>query len=197
MRIIKTWVPMLLFAVTANFVACTSHSGQKAESALSENAGQFLTVDDVLIQNGVKPGDRVKLEGVCTHICSHGGRKIFLMGSDDTQTIRIEATTEIGKFGQNTVNNIVRVEGKLVEDRIDENYLTAWEERLRQQTEEKHGKAGENGCSSEQKARGENQVSTPQQRIDNFRTRIAKRHEKEGKDYLSFYHIEATSYEVQ
>ena len=56
------------------------------------------------------------------------------MGSDDTQTIRVEAGEKIGSFKQETVNNIVRVKGKLVEDRIDEAYLAQWEEMLKSQT---------------------------------------------------------------
>ena len=187
---IRSFIPMLLLAITPAFVACTSSPKSNADT-VQENTSSVLSVDDVLAQNQVAPGDVVILEGVCTHICKHGGRKIFLMGSDDTQTIRIEASTEVGKFSQSTINNIVRVEGKLVEERIDEAYLTAWEERVRQQTEEKHGSAGENGCSSEQKARGEQKTNTPQQRIENFRNRIAQREKKEGKNYLSFYHIEA------
>lgn len=51
--------------------------------------------------------------GVCTHICRHEGRKIFLMGTDDTQVIRIEAGVKIGVIKPECVNNLVRVTGTL------------------------------------------------------------------------------------
>lgn len=169
----------------------TAQTGQNATVAQSS-----LQVDDVLKSADSLAGKEVEIEGICTHICKHGGGKIFLMGSDDTKTIRIEAGKEFGSFKPETVNNIVRVKGKLVEERIDEAYLTQWEEKIKAQTEEKHGTT-EAGCSSEQKARGEVPANNAADRISNFRKRIAERNEKEGKSYLSFYHIDATEYNIQ
>ena len=140
-------------------------------------------------------GGKVTVEGVCTHICRHGGRKIFLMGTDDTQVIRIEAGEKIGSFKPECVNNVVRVTGTLVEDRIDEAYLAEWELRLKDQIARQHGE-GEAGCSAEQQARGESVASSTEKRIADFRARIADRKAKEGKEYLSFYHVDGGSYEV-
>ena len=140
-------------------------------------------------------GKQVTVEGVCTHICRHGGRKIFLMGTDDTQVIRIEAGEKIGAFKPECVNNLVRVTGTLVEDRIDEAYLAEWEREVKDQLAEQHGE-GEAGCSAEQQARGESVASSVGERIAGFRTRIADRKAKEGKEYLSFYHVEGGNYEV-
>ncbi|MGL5546273.1 MAG: hypothetical protein ACRDCS_04655, partial [Tannerellaceae bacterium] len=89
----------------------------------------------------------------------------------------------------------VRVKGSLVEERIDEAYLQRWEAQVANQAEEKHG-TSEAGCSSEQKARNEQVGTTVNDRIAAFRKRIAERKEKEGKEYLSFYHINGTSYQV-
>ena len=150
-------------------------------------------IDDVLANGDDLVGQAVELEGVCTHICKHGGRKIFLMGSDDNNTIRIESG-DLGPFDQKCVNSLVRVQGTLVESRIDEAYLKAWEERELAKTVEQHGD-GEAGCSTEKKARGETGNSTLE-RIEGFRNRIAAEKEKSGKEYLSFYHIEATGYEI-
>ena len=142
-----------------------------------------------------REGGKVTVEGVCTHICRHGGRKIFLMGTDDTQVIRIEAGEKIGSFKPECVNNVVRVTGTLVEDRIDEAYLAEWELRLKDQIARQHGE-GEAGCSAEHQARGESVASSTEKRIADFRARIADRKAKEGKEYLSFYHVDGGSYEV-
>ena len=50
--------------------------------------------------------------------------------------------------------------------------------------------------STEKKARGET-ANTPEARIADFRAKIADRKAKTGKDYLSFYFVEASSYEIQ
>ncbi|GAE83437.1 hypothetical protein JCM10512_1708 [Bacteroides reticulotermitis JCM 10512] len=93
------------------------------------------------------------------------------------------------------MNAIVRVTGTLNEQRIDEAYLQNWEAQLKAKANEKHGE-GEAGCSTEKKARGET-ANTPADRIADFRAKIADRKAKSGKEYLSFYFVEATSYEVQ
>ena len=45
-------------------------------------------------------------------------------------------------------------------------------------------------------ARGESVASSVGERIAGFRARIADRKAKEGKEYLSFYHVEGGNYEV-
>ena len=119
-----------------------------------------MEVDNLLADAEKLTGGKVTVEGVCTHICRHGGRKIFLMGTDDTQVIRIEAGEKIGSFKPECVNNVVRVTGTLVEDRIDEAYLAEWELRLKDQIARQHGE-GEAGCSAEHQARGESLPAAP------------------------------------
>jgi hypothetical protein bacD2_10147 len=153
-----------------------------------------LEIDSLLANAESLAGQEVTIEGVCTHTCKHGAKKIFLMGSDDTHVIRVEAGT-LGAFDPKCVNSIVRVTGTLKEQRIDEAYLQNWEAQLKAQAAEKHG-TGEAGCDSEKKARGET-ANSPEARIADFRAKIADRKAETGKEYLSFYFMEADSYEVE
>ena len=164
---------------------------QNNESTVQQSVN--IDVDQLLADAEELVDQSVSIEGVCTHICKHGGRKIFLMGSDDTKTIRIEGG-EVGKFDARCVNNMVEVTGKVREQRIDEAYLQQWEARIAEETAEKHGE-GEEGCSTEKKARNETGNSTTE-RIANFRERIAEREAKDGKAYLSFYYMEAEKYSI-
>ena len=108
-----------------------------------------MEIDDLLANAESLTDQEVTIEGVCTHACKHGATKIFLMGSDDTQTIRVEAA-KLGSFDTKCVNSIVRVTGTLKEQRVDEAYLQQWESRLKAAAAEKHGE-GEAGCSTEKK----------------------------------------------
>lgn len=174
--------------------AGTSANQTKAAQEAAQTG--VLEVDSLLKQAGSLVGEAVSVEGVCTHICQHGGGKIFLMGSDDTQTIRIDASQALGKFKSETVNSLVRVRGILEEQRIDEAFLSQWEAELKASAaQQQHGEGGA-GCASDQKARGETPVNSVQQRIDNFRQRIARRQAEEGKNYLSFYSLTAEGYEI-
>ena len=176
------------------FTSCGNKSQKAAEETVTEAAVQGMEIDSLLANAESLAGQEVTIQGVCTHTCKHGAKKIFLMGSDDTQTIRVEAGV-LGQFDPKCVNSIVSVTGKLIEQRIDEAYLQNWEKQLKAQAAEKHGN-GEAGCDSEKKARGET-ASSPEARIADFRQKIADRKEKTGKEYLSFYYVEATGYEVQ
>ena len=120
----------LLAIVSCTAVSCgsgTSKQGQSAPAAHATANSTVLEVDSLLKNAETLVGQPVVVEGVCTHICQHGGGKIFLMGSDDTQMIRVESG-KLGKFDPQCVGSLVRVKGILREQRVDEEYLRSWEE---------------------------------------------------------------------
>lgn len=184
-------IKSLLIIVAAAFMVI-SCGGNRSKNA---NVEAVATLEvDALLSSAAEFTDKVvEVEGICTHICQHGGRKMFLMGSNDTNTIRIEAG-ELGAFPHHFVNSFVKVKGTLCEERIDETYLQNWEAAVAAKTAEEHGD-GESGCDTEKKARGET-ANTTAERIADFRAKIAARKAAEGKDYLSFYYILALSHEV-
>lgn len=187
----KWMVAVTMIAACLVMVSC---GGNKKQQNAEETVAA-LSIDDVLAKAPELVEQSVVIEGVCTHTCSHGAKKMFLVGSDDTKTIRIEAG-ELGAFDTKVVNNIVTVKGIIKEERIDEAYLQDWETRVKNQTEEKHGnEEGEGGCDTEKNARGET-ANTTEGRIADFRDKIAAEKEATGKEYLSFYHVVAESYEI-
>lgn len=187
----KWMVAVTMIAACLVMVSCGGNKKQQN----AEETVVALSIDDVLAKAPELIDQSVVIEGVCTHTCSHGAKKMFLVGSDDTKTIRIEAG-ELGAFDTKVVNNIVTVKGIIKEERIDEAYLQDWETRLKNQTEEKHGnEEGEGGCDTEKNARGET-ANTTEGRIADFRAKIAAEKEATGKEYLSFYHVVAESYEI-
>ena len=186
----------LILATALLMVACGGNTSNKSKGEEAQAQGEVVAameIDVLLASAEALVGQEVAIEGICTHICSHGGRKIFLMGSDDAKTIRIESG-KLGAFDQKCVNSIVKVKGMLKEERIDEAYLKNWEELDAANAAEEHGD-GEGGCSTEKAARGET-GNTTEERIADFRARIAERKQATGKEYLSFYFVEATAYEV-
>ena len=194
MTLISKWSLTLLLGMTLGLASCGGDSNKsKAQTSAEEAPPAALEVDQVLADPDSLVGDTIKVEGVCAHICKHGGGKIFLMVSDDTKTLRVEAGESIGSFPQETVNSIVRVTGVLVEDRIDEDYLAQWEAQIADQAKEAQG---EGGCAADMKANAEAEANTVRERIANFRSRIAERTEREGKAYVSLYHMEGLSYEI-
>lgn len=189
----------LALAGALTFASCGNGTPNAGTAETTENqsiATKTMDLDSLLSVAETLVDQPIVVEGICTHICSKGGGKLFLMGSDDTKTIRVEAGEKIGKFPQDVVNNILTINGILREQRIDEAYLSQWEEQVKTQTAEQHGANGA-GCDSEQKARGEaTGAVSAADRIAAFRQRIADRKAKDGKEYLSFYHIDGDSYTI-
>lgn len=179
---------LLILATVALFaISC---GGNRAKSVTAEAVVEVET----LLAGATEYVDKIiEVEGICTHICQHGARKIFLMGNDETKSIRIESG-DLGAFDQKCQNSIVKVIGTLCEERIDEAYLQNWEAAVAANSAEQHGD-GESGCETEKKARGET-GSTTAERIADFRAKIAARKAAEGKEYLSFYYVVAQAYEV-
>lgn len=179
------------------FYSCNSGSKTNNESPKAEIVTDSILQVNTLLMDGDKfAGKEVTVEGICTHICKHGGSKMFLMGNTENEVIRIESTEKSGKFPPEVVNALVKVQGTLVEERIDEAYLQKWEEELKSEMA-KHGE-DEGGCATEKAARNEAaDANSPEARIADFRNRIAERKAKEGKDYLSFFHLNANNYEIR
>lgn len=182
--VVITLISVMVLASCAN-----SKRSNEAETKTKTT----VTVDELMANAEQEVENTVSIEGLCTHICSHGGKKLFLMGNDDSNTIRVEASNDIGSFKSESVNSMVKVKGTLKEERIDEAYLTQWEARIAEGVVDEHGDDGE-GCETELKAQGQEEVDSEAGRIKDFREKIAKRNETEGKNYLSFYYIEADEY---
>lgn len=178
------------------FSSCNSNARSNETKADTEiTTDSILQVNTLLTEGDKYAGKEVVVEGICTHICKHGGGKMFLMGDTEDDVIRIESSEATGKFTPDVVSALVKVDGTLVEERIDEAYLQKWEEELKAEMA-KHGES-ESGCATEKAARQEEaDANTPEARIASYRKRIAERKEKEGKDYLSFYHVLANKYEI-
>lgn len=185
----------LLLLSLISIMAFTSCTGNK-KTANTDTMPTILTIDKIMEIAEQEVGNIVVIEGFCTHICSHGGKKLFLMGSHDSTIIRVESNNAIGAFKSECENSIVQVKGTLREERIDEAYIAKIETDIAEGTAENHGDGEEGGCETEQKAEGIDTVTDEAGRIENFKARIAKRMETEGKNYLSFYYIEAEEYTI-
>lgn len=197
MKKISLWSALALLVITLGMTSCDSSKDSKSEETTETVAASDILEVDALLNNPEEYVQQtVTVEGVCTHICKHGGGKIFLMGSDDTKSLRVEAGEAIGSFPQECVHSIVRVTGVLVEDRIDEAYLSQWEARVAEQASAEHGTGEEGGCAADMKANAESAAGSIAERIANFRARIAERSEREGKAYVSLYHMEGKTFEI-
>lgn len=196
-----------IFTFLALFCLALVSCGGSSKSASSEEAAGAISVDQLLADAENLVGDTIEIEGVCSHLCRHGGRKAFVVGSADSVLIRCEAFPLMGEpFPKSTIHQPIRVKGVVCEERIDEEAI---QKMIQQYAEtqkaaaEKAAEAGEDapaevevGCATERAAQGQKNLTAFEDRIADYRAKIAARQAKEGKPYLSFYCLQAISYEI-
>ena len=191
----KLTIGILAAALTFAFASC-GNSQKTAEQAPVEETSEVtaMEIDDVLAQADSLVNQEITFQGVCTHACKHGATKIFMMGSDDTKTIRVQAG-ELGAFDTKCVSSLVEVTGKLLENRIDEAAIVKMEETYKANTAKQHGDS-KAGCDSEKKALGV-KGNTFEEKMADMRAKIASNKEKYGKEYISDYYVVATKYAIK
>ncbi len=196
---------IFLSAIAFIGLALATACGNKTEN--TAETVEALGVDTIVANPEAFLGDTITIEGVVSHLCKHGGKKAFVLGSDENTMIRCEATPEMGgAFPKESIHKPIRVTGVVVESRMDEEAVKQLEanhveqvKMIAEQAGAEQAAAVENaatGCDTERKAQGQGDIETFAAQIADYRARIAERAEKEGKPYLSTYYIVATSYEI-
>ncbi|MDZ7605998.1 MAG: hypothetical protein U5K79_10530 [Cyclobacteriaceae bacterium] len=95
----KSLVAFILLAFI--FSGC-SKTGKNTESqaTTSENSAaiaQVISVTDLLANPELYDAKEIALKGTVVHVCKHSGKRLHLLGSDESSQIRVEAG-EIGQF---------------------------------------------------------------------------------------------------
>lgn len=188
------------------FATSCGNKAANADTAAVETL-EVISVDSVMVNPEALLNDTITVEGVVSHLCKHGAKKAFLLGSNENTMIRCEATPEMGgAFPQDCIHKPMRVTGVVVESRLGEEEVKQMEAQHAEQVKMVAEQAGKEqaeavdkaaaGCETERKAAGQAELATFAAQMADYRARIAERNAKEGKPYLSTYYIVASSYEV-
>ncbi len=109
-------LPVAFMAFPALTSGACSGNKKSGVRQVAEAPGPVVPgIDDIPADAGSLTGKEVALRGICAHACRHGASMIFLMGSDDTMSIRVEACRS-GSFYGKCVNPAVEVKGKVPND---------------------------------------------------------------------------------
>lgn len=173
----------LILLMGAFLVSCNNAGKEEANNA---NDTVLITVAsfDTTAHNYV---DRsVWIEGTVTHTCKHGGKRMFLADGNDSILVEVTTGPDIPKFEDALIGSRVKVLGTLKELRIDDKYLNEWEAELKKPAENH-----ETGVHTGQKGHEDQSAEDKFAQINAYRDQIRA----SGSDHLSFYSIEAISFE--
>jgi hypothetical protein len=115
----------LLISVFALMASC-NNAGQKEDKVSdTAKAEEIMTVsiDDFFADPAVFNGKTIAVSGLVTHVCKHGGQKLFIAGQDTAASLRIDVTDEIPEFGIEMEGMMAQFTGTIAV--MDEEFLAA------------------------------------------------------------------------
>ena len=186
---------LFLFASIALLFAACNNAGQTDQTANTNGEVIMMTSVDFNTNPDDFVDKNIIIEGTAVHVCKHGGKRMFIVGSEDEEDrIQIKAGDEIDTFDVELEGSDVSVVGIVHELRIDEEYLTAWENELKADNPDSEKKIhrGEEGHDHGEHD-AETEAAHEYEQIDAYRTQM----KDEGVDHLSFYSIIAKEYKVK
>lgn len=176
-----------ILAVVVLLASC-GNKEQKKDACCDKEVAK-VTVDEVVADMQKFVEKEIVIVGTVNHVCSHGGKRMFIMGEDPDVAIKITPSEEIGVFEKELEGSHVIVKGVVKELRIDEAYVVNLEKELAEggDHEAVHDHSG--GTHDESHEVSEEQ----KQQIQAMRDKIAA----SENDYYSQFWIEASKFEVK
>jgi len=136
-------------------------------------------------------GKKIKLSGVVDHVCEHDGKKMFLVDENSEARVKIIPSDNMAAFNQDLIGETVDVTGFVKQFKVDEAFLMEKEEAMKDGLKtEGEGMHNHDGDSNEKSE--DNSMNKEKRQLDNLRKML----KESGKDYLSFYSVEAVKYNI-
>jgi hypothetical protein len=195
--------------VLLSLVAVYCGGGETAKDNVSETVDETVETAaapaTVSIDNFEAEAEKlvdklVTVEGTVGHVCRHGGKRMFLLGENPDNNLKVLTGADISAFDVALEGSDVIVEGFVRESRVDEAYLDELEKKTlenmkKAQEEKKEGEAsddhGHDGNADE--ATHNIQHKDPLKNIKDMKEEL----KSNPKGYLSFYSIECRTFKVK
>lgn len=170
----------LIVLAVAFLASCAGDNTDTATSDVTE-----LTIAQLNANAADYAGKMVKVTGTVDHVCQHGGKRMFLMGDEPSDRIKVECGDQ-PPFKPEFEGSDFTVSGTLIELRVDEAYLDNMASEIQAEEHE--------ACPAEQQSQdaaehAEHDDHDPLAQVKALRAKLAE----SGKDFLGYYHIECAS----
>jgi len=180
-KILLGSVSLLVLFFTVNISASPVFSKDKIKKVKLSN---FKNKAESLV------GKTIKLEGLVDHVCEHDGKKLFLVEENSDARVKIVPNESMAAFTQDLIGETIEVVGVVKEFRVDEDYLTEMEEKIKAESREEsevHMGDGEHNGNKE-----EHNMEDQMEQVNKLRKKL----KASKKGYLSYFSVEASSYKV-
>ena len=196
---------ILLFALTL-MVSCGQ--GRSKTQNVADQELKPVTVSEIISDAGPLVDEAVMIRGTVVHVCRHGGQRLFIIGDEGEDRVRITTGEDIAEFDVALEGETIEVNGLVKELIIDETYLAEWEAEVMEGSKLDRGEGHEGGIghgddhgdavsyadsdADSDKDEAEPNIEEQLAKIQKVRDEIAE----SGKDHLSDYWIETVEYKI-
>jgi hypothetical protein len=178
---------LIILAVIVSFSACNNTNKEQSQETTKEPEKKVLKVNQVMNNPDEYLGKEIKVEGMVTHVCRHGGKRLHLSESGSDLKLRVRTGEKTGKFERELEGSNVTLTGKFVEDRIDQEYIEKLKSGQSDEERHEHGE-GDHQHETAEKAEHESQgQGVSEDFIKEMEAKIAN----SEKGYVSEYWLEA------
>jgi hypothetical protein len=197
---------LITFTILLTLLGSCANQSSRSDAGLETDeisVAEFIADASPFVE---KP---VKVMGAVVHVCRHGGQRLFIVGENSEDQVRITTGKDIAEFEVALEGNQIEVQGIVRELIIDDTYLAEWEMEVIGGTEQERGEghmggvghmehAGMGEVSPEAAGLVSGELGTEAQkeatlkRIQSIREEITA----SGQDHLSDYWIETVSFKV-
>jgi len=131
---------ILSLAIVTLLMSCGNVQKNKENKSTDQAEAEItvLSVDELYEKAGELADKEIVVKGTVMHVCSHGGERCFIMGSNEDINIRIEAGEKIGTFGQELMGSDLQVVGVLREVKTEADAHNPGEHSSEEQEGEEH-----------------------------------------------------------
>ena len=176
-----------ILTIATLLFSCGTKEQKKEPSVEKETAK--VTVEQFMADMQTYVEKEIVIVGTVNHVCSHGGKRMFIMGKDPDVAVKITPNEEIGVFEKELEGSHVIVTGIVNELRIDEAYVANLERELAEGADNEAIHDHSKGTHDED----ENEENEKNAQIEAMKTKIA---ESENGYYSQFWVI-ASKFEVK
>ncbi len=170
---------IFLFVAAFVFFSCGNNSNTAEQNTEEANEYSIVALDDLLENPDAYVDKPVKISGLVTHVCRHGGEKLFITTADEANSLKITTGGDASRFDVAYEGSVLEVEGVLKKLVIDEAYIA---------------KMADEACAEHEIVEGEeHETSASMQQVEALKAKLTEC----GQEYLAEYWVENIHHQVK
>ena len=165
------------FLIFIAFIIILVSCDKKAEnSEIKKEVSNNVSLQVLNSGNYEYKSGEVEVEGLCVHVCSHSGKKMFIVGDNPDDKLQIFTGDNMSVFPKDLEGSKLKVVGVLEEERIDMKYVEEWEAEISAEAKEQEG----HSCSFEEDM---NKVKNVRQLVENSKKGYISKYTMTAKEF--------------